>query len=113
MKPVQFKRTISLLCLAAAFGIAAPVWAQSSTDMANAPSAQPGTDGWITTKVKAELMETKGISSFDINVTTNNGVVTLSGNVDSKAQVQKAIAIAKGIKGVHDVDSSALKSKNN
>ena len=108
MKPV-----ISALCLAIAFGVAAPAWADTSTDAANAPSAQPGTDGWITTKVKAELMETKGVSSFDINVTTNNGVVTLSGNVDSKAQVQKAVAVAKGIKGVHDVDSSALKSKNN
>lgn len=118
MKPAlteysRMKTAISAACLAVAFAVAAPLWAQSSTDMANAPSAQPGTDGWITTKVKTDLMATKGISSFDINVTTNNGVVTLSGNVDSKAQVQKAVAIAKGIKGVRDVDSSALKSKNN
>jgi hyperosmotically inducible protein len=113
LKEIRMKSVMSALCLSIAFGLAAPVWAQSSTDMANAPSAQPGTDGWITTKVKAELMETKGISSFDISVTTNNGVVTLSGNVDSKAQVQKAVALAKGVKGVHDVDSSALKSKNN
>jgi len=75
-------------------------------------SDQPGTDGWITTKVKAELMTTKGISSTDISVTTTNGVVTLSGVLDTKAEVQKSVAVAKSIKGVQRVDASALKSKN-
>ena len=75
-------------------------------------SAQPGTDGWITTKVKAQLMATKGIPSTDISVTTTNGVVTLSGVLHSKAQVQKSVAVAKGIKGVQKVDSSALSSRN-
>jgi len=79
---------------------------------ANAPSEQPGTDAWITTKVKTELMTTKGVPSTDISVTTNNGIVTLTGVVDSKAQVNKAIACAKGIKGVAKVDSSALTSRN-
>jgi len=75
-------------------------------------SAQPGTDGWITTKVKTQLMATKGIPSTDISVTTTNGVVTLSGVLDTKAQVQKSVAVAKGIKGVQKVDSSALTSRN-
>ena len=75
-------------------------------------SAQPGTDGWITTKVKAELMTTKDVPSTDISVTTTNGVVTLSGLLDTKAQVQKSVAVAKAVKGVNKVDSSALKSRN-
>jgi hyperosmotically inducible protein len=75
-------------------------------------SAQPGTDTWITTKVKAELMATKGIPSTDISVTTTNGLVTLSGVVDNKAQVQKSVAVAKSIKGVQTVDSSALSARN-
>ncbi len=75
-------------------------------------SAQPGTDTWITTKVKAELATTRGISSTDISVTTKNGIVTLSGVVDSKAQVQKSVAVAKAVKGVHSVDSSALSSRD-
>jgi hyperosmotically inducible protein len=75
-------------------------------------SAQPGTDSWITTKVKTQLMATKGIPSTDISVTTTNGVVTLSGVVDSKAQVQKSVAVAKGIKGVQKVDATALTSRN-
>lgn len=75
-------------------------------------SVQPGTDTWITTKVKSELMTTKGIPSTDIAVTTTNGVVTLSGVLDNKAQVQKSVAVAKSVKGVRNVDSSALSSRN-
>jgi hyperosmotically inducible protein len=87
---------------------AEPAGATSQQDQ----SAQPGTDGWITTKVKAELMTTKDIASTDISVTTTNGVVTLSGVLDTKAQVQKSVAVAKAVKGVNKVDSSALKSRN-
>ena len=75
-------------------------------------SEQPGTDAWITTKVKAELMTTKGIPSTDISVTTTTGMVTLSGVLDTKAQVQKSVAVAKSIKGVKSVDSSALKTRD-
>jgi hyperosmotically inducible protein len=107
------------LCIGAAQAADKPN-AQASASTANPPrstsaddaSAQPGTDGWITTKVKAQLMTTKGIPSTDISVTTTNGIVTLSGVVDSKAQVQKSVAVAKAIKGVHKVDSSALTSRN-
>jgi hyperosmotically inducible protein len=75
-------------------------------------SDQPGTDTWITTKVKSELMTTKGIPSTDISVTTTNGVVTLVGVVDTKAQVMKSVAVTKAIKGVQNVDASALTSRN-
>ena len=39
-------------------------------------------------------------------------LLTLSGVVDTKAQVQKSVAVAKSVKGVHSVDSSALSSKD-
>ena len=76
-------------------------------------SAQPGTDAWITTKVKAELMTTKDVPGTAISVSTMNGVVTLAGIVDTKEQVQRSVALAKGIKGVRDVDSTALNSRSN
>lgn len=102
--------------LAAAFGVALAFGtaeiAFADTETAADQSAQPGTDAWITTKVKAELMTTKDIPSTDISVTTTNGTVTLSGVLDTKAQVQKSVAVAKAVKGVHSVDSSALKSRN-
>ena len=102
------------LSIVIAFGAVATVSAAdpaTNTTMQD-QSAQPGTDGWITTKVKTELMTTKGIPSSDISVTTTNGVVTLSGVLDNKAQVQKSIAVAKAVKGVHRVDSEALTARN-
>ncbi len=61
-----------------------------------------GTDTWITTKVKTELMATKGISSTDISVTTTNGLVTpfTTAFSSNKAQAQKSVAVAKAVKGV-------------
>lgn len=73
-------------------------------------SNQPGSDTWITTKVKTELATTDGVTSTDISVKTVNGVVTLTGVQPSDIAVQKAVAAAKSIKGVKQVDSSGLKS---
>lgn len=87
-----------------------PAASSSAASAAQDESAQPGSDTWITTKVKTALMTTKGIPSTDISVTTVNGVVTLTGVVDTKMQVKKAIAVAKSIDGVHKVDASALRS---
>ena len=101
------------LGVALAFGSAGMTFAADQMSAAPADqSAQPGSDAWITTKVKAELMTTKDIPSTDISVTTTNGMVTLSGVLETKAQVQKSIAVAKAVKGVHSVDSSALKTRN-
>lgn len=63
------------------------------------------TDSWITTKVKADLLATDGVAGTDINVDTKEGVVTLSGNVKSKAEADKAVSVARGIKGVTKVES--------
>ena len=111
------KRTLLATTLGAAllFGTVGIALADDSTPpaaMAQDKSDQPGTDTWITTKVKTELMTTKGIPSTDISVTTTNGVVTLAGVLDTKAQVQKSVAVAKAIKGVQQVDASALTSRN-
>src|SRR3569833_2171505 len=100
------------LGVALALGTTGVVFAADAMSTSPDKSAQPGTDTWITTKVKAELATTKGISSNDISVTTKNGNVTLSSVVDTKAQVQKSVAVAKSVKGVHSVDSSALSSKD-
>ena len=107
------KRQLTAIALAIgfAFGSVATSFADN-TDMSAKSSEQPVTDTWITTKVKADLATTEGIKSGDISVTTKNGLVTLSGTVNSKAQVQKAVAITKSVKGVHDVDSSALTSRD-
>jgi hyperosmotically inducible protein len=68
-------------------------------------SVQPGSDTWITTKVKAELLATKDVSGLDIKVETVNGVVSLSGDVDTQAEVDRAVATARKVDGVTRVDN--------
>jgi len=72
-------------------------------------SNEPVTDSWITTKVKTDLLASKNVPGTEIKVETVNGVVSLSGTVATKAEHDKAIATAKGIKGVTRVDAAALK----
>jgi len=48
------------------------------------------------------------VSATDINVTTNDGVVTLTGNVSSASEKMNAVRVARGVKGVKSVDASAL-----
>lgn len=72
-------------------------------------SNEPVTDSWITTKVKADLLTSSNVPGTKVDVTTVNGVVTLKGNVATKAEHDKAVTTAKGIKGVKSVDASALK----
>ena len=60
-------------------------------------------DGAVTTKVKAALLATDGVPSTKISVETANGVVTLSGSVDSKDEIAKAVKAAKAVGGVKSV----------
>ncbi|PMP67208.1 MAG: hypothetical protein C0190_03700, partial [Thermodesulfobacterium geofontis] len=57
-------------------------------------------DATITTKVKLKLIEDKEIKAFSIDVDTLNGVVTLTGVVETEAQRIKAIELAKSVPGV-------------
>jgi len=62
-------------------------------------------DVTITGKVKTALMEDKAVSANEIDVDTVQGVVQLKGNVDSKAEAQRAVAIARKVAGVKQVKS--------
>ena len=58
------------------------------------------TDTWITTKIKADMINEDLLKDSDVEVHTNNHVVTLSGTVLSPAGRARAVAIAKGTDGV-------------
>ncbi|MEB6379805.1 molecular chaperone OsmY [Leclercia adecarboxylata] len=60
-------------------------------------------DSSITAKVKAALVDADDIKSTDISVETDKNVVTLSGFVESQAQAEKAVSVAKGVEGVKSV----------
>ena len=58
------------------------------------------TDSWITTEVKTKFFDETVLKDSDINVETNNHVVTLKGTVASRAAKVRAAAIARGTEGV-------------
>ena len=60
-------------------------------------------DGWITSKVKAELMTTDGVHSNAIDVDTADHVVTLRGQVRSEAERRRALSVARHARGVNRV----------
>jgi hyperosmotically inducible protein len=61
------------------------------------------TDMGITASVKAKLVADETVKSSQIEVKTTDGIVTLTGNVDSDDAKSRAIELAKGTKGVVSV----------
>lgn len=69
-------------------------------------------DTAITAKVKTKLIGDHTISGFAISVETFRGRVILSGFVNSQAQVDRAVALAREVPGVREVQSAlVIKSK--
>ena len=60
-------------------------------------------DAGITTKVKSKFAADDTVKAYQIDVDTKDKVVTLSGNVDSQAAKDQAVAIARATEGVADV----------
>lgn len=80
------------------------------TSSATANTRVAAADTAITAKVKAGLVKVPKLDSLGIHVETEQGVVMLSGFVDSKAQAEQAVQVAKGVDGVTSV-KSAIKVK--
>lgn len=60
-------------------------------------------DSWITAKVKAEIFNDPSLKMTQINVETRQHTVQLSGFVDATPSMNKAVAIARSVKGVVSV----------
>ena len=60
-------------------------------------------DTAITTKVKAAIFNEPTLKSAEINVETFKGVVQLSGFVKERAEIDKAVVVARGVSGVKSV----------
>lgn len=61
------------------------------------------TDGWITTRVHAQLVDEALLKDSDIKVETNDHVVTLTGTVLARAGRTRATTVARGTEGVRRV----------
>lgn len=60
-------------------------------------------DTVLTTKVKAAVFNEPSLKSAEINVETFKGAVQLSGFVSSRDDINKAVEVARGVKGVKSV----------
>jgi osmotically-inducible protein OsmY len=70
-------------------------------------------DSVITLKVKTAIMGDETLKSSEINVETFKGVVQLSGFVNSQADIDRAVAVAKDVKGVTSVKNDMQLKKAN
>ena len=60
-------------------------------------------DGWLVTKIHAEMVDEDLLSGSDIDVDVEKGVVTLQGTVRSDAARSRAVAVARSSDGVKNV----------
>jgi len=64
-----------------------------------------GADATVQAEIERRLGSDKQTSALDIDVSTANGVVTLSGQVENETQKQLAEDLAEGVEGVSRVDN--------
>ena len=67
-------------------------------------------DAWITTKVKTTLLFHRSVSVMT-EVNTKDGIVTLKGNADNRAQKDLTTEYAKDVDGVKDVKNEMTVSE--
>lgn len=62
-------------------------------------------DASITSAINSRFVRDELVRAVDIHVVSRQGIVTLTGMVDSPAVSQRAVQLARGIPGVRRVDS--------
>lgn len=67
------------------------------------PASEQMSDATITSKVKAKYVGDADVKAFDISVNTEEGVVYLTGRVETQAQKEEAERIAWNTEGVKQV----------
>ena len=60
-------------------------------------------NGAITAKIKSKMTLDDTVKAMNIDVDTSNGTVTLSGTVETEAQRQRALQLARETNGVRQV----------
>ena len=83
---------------------------QAVTNLTNT-TEQVVDDTAITTKVKSALLNELGTESMKLTVSTEKGVVTLSGPTDDHEKIEKAVKLAASVEGVRAVRDELFISK--
>lgn len=87
-------------------GVADPAQAR---EQAAAAAAEVQSDAWINDKVQTSFLYSRNLDGPNIKVSTQEGVVRLSGEVISEQQKTVAQEVARQIRGVRGVDADMLK----
>jgi hyperosmotically inducible periplasmic protein len=100
-------------CFAAAVAVAsaATLLAGGCTPTPESPATLPVptaavgnvSDIDVTEHVKTALQQNERLKGFDITVVTNKGDVRLSGMLDSRAQIDEVLGIARVADGAHAI----------
>ena len=69
-------------------------------------------DTMVTSKVKGNLLKDEGLKSMKVHVKTHQGIVILSGFVDTEDQIKQAGKITSETEGVISVKNSLLIKKD-
>ena len=97
---------LSLGMLAAQGAASGPLAsAERTVKNAGATATREVTDTWLTLQTKMALLADERVSSGDVHVTTQMGVITLRGKVASEAEQQAAGEIARSIEGTREVSN--------
>jgi hyperosmotically inducible protein len=75
----------------------------TGTSTSGATTTAPVDDAALTSNVQATLASTPGVNANEINVQSSDGVVTLSGDVDSTSAASAAVQATQGVNGVTSV----------
>lgn len=95
----NFTRRLALL----GFAVAATTFAGCASTRTQEGAGEYVDDTIITSKVKAMVLNDPSLKSAEINVEAFKGRVQLSGFVNSRGDIDKAVSIARSVKGVSSV----------
>lgn len=122
---MRYTHAITIATSSALLALAGSLYAPLGMGQGNAPPAtltnpnpthetagEGMSDTAITTKVKADLLDQKDLSSMHIHVRTREGVVRLTGSVPSAAEKQMAADVVHGVTGVKSVENQLLIHKS-
>jgi hyperosmotically inducible periplasmic protein len=104
-------RMLTIAALAAAFAMTAGCSSEpqrsagTTPQTSNADQRDQTSDATLAARVKAALSADPELRPLPVSVATFRGVVQLAGYVDSETQIQKAVALARSVKGVQSVSN--------
>ncbi|GEM_PF-573695 len=101
---MEFRKAIIAASIGAGI-VLAPAAFAADADQERQSVGEYVADAALTTKVKAAIMADEALSVLDISVETTEGVVTLTGTVGTDTEVDQATTVARGVKGVKDVEN--------